>query len=196
MAMEDVIETLAGMEICRGELTIHNWGSRQRQYSWVFFLWLYLDNNLWTKNEAKRWRYRWRVLLLYKGMWTIANNSILLGLCGAWFKCRRWNSVHPSASTWTGIIIFRRPIESHQSFIQLVYEPPVEMTAPGPFSLLGPGLTCRIFKEYFRNYFINQLLLVRRIFHGIFVHMQLFVMFLFHFFMEYSRNIWQVRPRP
>ena len=35
-----------------------------------------------------------------------------------------------------------------------------------------------------------------RIFNGIFLHMQLFVMFLFYFFMEYSRNILKVRPHP
>ena len=55
---------------------------------------------------------------------------------------------------------------------------------------------CRIFKEYSRNYFIDQLLLMGRIFLGIFLHMQLFAMFLFHFFTEYSRNIFQVRPHP
>ena len=38
---------------------------------------------------------------------------------------------------------------------------------------------CRMFQEYSRNYFINQLLLIGRIFNGIFLHMQLFVMFLF-----------------
>ena len=51
--------------------------------------------------------------------------------------------------------------------------------------VLGPGLTCRIFQEYSwnipKNYFINQLLLMSRIFNGIFFCMQLFVMFLFHF---------------
>ena len=35
-----------------------------------------------------------------------------------------------------------------------------------------------------------------RIFNGIFLSVQLFVMFLFHFFMEYSRNILHVRPHP
>ena len=38
----------------------------------------------------------------------------------------------------------------------------------------------RIFPEYFRYYLVHQLLLVR---------------FLFHFFMEHSGNILQVRPR-
>ena len=59
---------------------------------------------------------------------------------------------------------------------------------------LRPGLTCRIFQEYSRNYFINQLLLMGRIFNGIFLCVQLFVMFLFDFFKEYSRKILQVRP--
>ena len=37
------------------------------------------------------------------------------------------------------------------------------------------------FQEYSKNYFINKLLLMGRIFNGIFLCMQLFVMFLFHF---------------
>ena len=53
----------------------------------------------------------------------------------------------------------------------------------------GQGLKYRIFKEYSRNYFINQLLLMGRIFSGIFLGVQLFVMFLFHFFLKYSWNI-------
>ena len=63
-------------------------------------------------------------------------------------------------------------------------------------SVLGPSVTCRIFQEYSRNCFINQLLLMCRKFSGIFVQIQLFVMFLFHFFKECSRNILQVRPHP
>ena len=54
----------------------------------------------------------------------------------------------------------------------------------------------RIFNEYSRYYFINKLLLMGRILNGIFLRMQLFVMFLFHFFLEYSKNILQVRPHP
>ena len=42
-------------------------------------------------------------------------------------------------------------------------------------------LTCRVFREYSKNYFVNQLLLMSRIFNGIFLCMKLFVMFLFHF---------------
>ena len=72
--------------------------------------------------------------------------------------------------------------------------------------LLGGGLRLRagsnvqdisgIFQEYSINYFKNQLLLMGRIFDGISIRMQLFVLFLFHFLMEYSKNILQVRPRP
>ena len=71
-----------------------------------------------------------------------------------------------------------------------------EMTSQGTSGTLGPGLTCRTFQEYSRKYFINQLLLIGRIFNGIYLHMQLFVMFLFLFLEEYSRNMLQVRPRP
>ena len=60
----------------------------------------------------------------------------------------------------------------------------------------GPGLRYRIYQEYSRNYFINQLLLMDRIFNGIFLSVQLFVTYLFHFFMEYSKNILHVKPHP
>ena len=53
-----------------------------------------------------------------------------------------------------------------------------------------------IFQEYSRNYLINQLLLTGRIFNGIFFHTELFVIFLFHFLMEYFRNILQARMHP
>ena len=53
-----------------------------------------------------------------------------------------------------------------------------------------------IFQEYTINYFINQLLLMGKILDGIFICMQLFVLFLFHFLMEYYKNILQVRLRP
>ena len=52
----------------------------------------------------------------------------------------------------------------------------------------GLCLTCKIFQEYSRYYFISQLLLKGRIFNGIFHYMQQIVMFLFHFdgiFKEY-----------
>ena len=39
----------------------------------------------------------------------------------------------------------------------------------------------RIFQEYSKSYFINQLLLIGKILNGIFLCMQLFVMFSFHF---------------
>ena len=55
--------------------------------------------------------------------------------------------------------------------------------------LLGPGLICRLFQDNSRNYFINQSLLMGRIFDGIFLCMQLFVIFLFHFIVEYPWNI-------
>ena len=42
----------------------------------------------------------------------------------------------------------------------------------------------------------QRLLPIGRISNGIFFRMQLFVMFLFHFFVEYSRNILQVRLHP
>ena len=54
------------------------------------------------------------------------------------------------------------------------------------FCRLDRTLRCRIFREYSKNYFINHLLLIDRIFHGILLCTQLFVMFLYHFFMEYS----------
>ena len=53
-----------------------------------------------------------------------------------------------------------------------------------------------IFQEYSKNYFINQLSLLGRIFNDIFLFMQRFFMFFVPFLLEYSKNIWQVRPCP
>ena len=50
-----------------------------------------------------------------------------------------------------------------------------------------------IFQEYSKNYFINQLSLMGKIFNGIFLCTQLFVVFV-PFLMEYFKNILQVRP--
>ena len=63
-------------------------------------------------------------------------------------------------------------------------------------SPLRPGSNVRNIQGIFRKLLFNQLLLMGRIFRGIFLHMQLFVVFLFHFFTEYSGNILQVRPHP
>ena len=65
------------------------------------------------------------------------------------------------------------------------------------YRCIGLNLTFRMFKEYSRNYFINQLLLMGRIFSGIFQCVQLFFMFLFHFnFWTIAKNILKVRPHP
>ena len=67
---------------------------------------------------------------------------------------------------------------------------------PEIFCTLDPGLRPGsnmqdipvIIQEYSKNYFINQLLLLGGIFNDIFLFMQLFVMFLFHFYWNIPRQ--------